>query len=73
MLQSDLEQYVFFYREPGGQWKELGGGETIYLTTEAGGAFTGNYVGLYSVGNGQKCVTPAVFKNFCYQVGKVAI
>lgn len=73
MLQSDMEWYVFFYRESGGQWKELGGGETIYLTTEVGGAFSGNYIGLYSVGNGKKCVTPAVFRDFCYQEGKVMV
>lgn len=70
MLHTDQERYVFYWREEGGVWQELGGGETIYLTTEAGGAFTGNYIGLYSAGNGKKCEAAAIFREFSYREGK---
>lgn len=65
-LKSDKEFYVFSYLSPDRLMTEIGRGETGYLTTEVGGAFTGNYIALYSAGNGEKCIKPAVFSNFIY-------
>ena len=67
LIESDLENYHFLYQERDSSVIKFGMGETAYLTTEVGGAFTGNYIGLYSVGNGKKCVTPAIFRNFIYE------
>lgn len=66
-LESDLSVYRFSYQERDGSWERLGEGEVQYLTTEVGGAFTGNYIALYSCGNGKKCVNQAVFSAFFYQ------
>ena len=66
-LESDLDEYRFSYQKADGEWEELGCGEVQYLTTEVGGAFTGNYIGLYSCGNGTKCQTSAIFSNFSYE------
>lgn len=66
-LESDLDWYRFFCREEDGSWTLLGEGEVQYLTTEVGGHFTGNYVGLYSCGNGTPCRTEAVFTDYSYR------
>lgn len=66
-LESDLEKYRFNYLGEDGDWKELGEGEVQYLTTEVGGCFTGNYIGLYACGNGELCRTAAVFTAFSYE------
>ena len=68
-LTADLGFYSFSYQRADGLWEPLGRGEVQYLTTEVGGSFTGNYIGLYSCGNGQKCKTPAVFSDFIYEGG----
>lgn len=69
MIEANLENYIFKYK-----WKKefkiLGIGETAYLTTEVGGAFTGNYFALYASGNGNRCDNPAKFKWFKYQAKK---
>ena len=65
-LESDLDYYRFFYLKEDGTWAKLGEGEVQYLTTEVGGHFTGNYIGIYSCGNGKKCSIPAVFTSFFY-------
>lgn len=64
-LEGDKNIYRFSYAL-GDQWITLGSGETQYLTTEVGGAFTGNYIALYACGNGIACQTPAAFSHFCY-------
>lgn len=66
-MESDQDFYRFFYQRPDGNWEKIGEGEVQYLTTEVGGHFTGNYIGLYSCGNGKKCETAAEFTNFTYQ------
>lgn len=66
-LESNLDNYVFYYRFQDGERRFLGQGETIYLTTEVGGSFTGNYIALYSMGNGSKCTSSAKFTNFTYK------
>ena len=63
---SDLESYRF-YATVAGERKLLGCGETKYLTTEVGGAFTGNYYAMYAVGNGKACEDRAVFRDFQYR------
>ncbi len=66
-LKSNLDYYTFNYQmSEHDKVRELGRGEVSYLTTEVGGSFTGNYIGLYSVGNGEKCITPAIFRNYHY-------
>lgn len=66
-LESDLYAYRFSYQKKDGSWERLGEGEVQYLTTEVGGCFTGNYIALYSCGNGKKCKNQAVFSDFSYQ------
>jgi xylan 1,4-beta-xylosidase len=67
LLDSDFENYIFSYKTQNGTYKELGCGEVQYLTTETGGHFTGNYIALYSVGNGKRCCTSASFMQFLYR------
>ncbi len=62
------ERYTFWYGVSKEELQYLGQGETDYLTTEVGGRFTGNYIGLYATGNGIKCKEGAKFKWFEYQV-----
>lgn len=65
-LESNTNYYTFYYTLSGGKRKLLGKGETQYLTTEVGGSFTGNYVGLYATGNGKKSRAPGIFRHFVY-------
>ena len=65
-MAADSEFYRFEFQNPDGSWEEFGRGETQYLTTEVGGNFTGNYIGLYSSGNGKKCSTCAAFSDYYY-------
>ena len=46
---------------------ELGQGEVKYLTTEVGGAFTGNFLALYASGNKQVSQVPITVEWFTYQ------
>lgn len=62
------ERYTFWYGPSKEELQYLGQGETDYLTTEVGGRFTGNYIGLYATGNGSRCKEGAKFKWFEYQV-----
>jgi xylan 1,4-beta-xylosidase len=64
-LEADMEYYTLGYIE-GDRRITLGRGETAYLTTEVGGKFTGNYIGLYATGNGKACSEKAVFNWFEY-------
>lgn len=66
-IEADRQRYVFSYSEDGAHYVELGNGETCYLTTEVGGNFTGNYIGLYATGNGEESKNYAVFHEFRYQ------
>lgn len=64
-LMADKEYYTLGYKD-GDSCVTLGKGETAYLTTEVGGKFTGNYIGLYATGNGKACSEKAVFNWFEY-------
>ena len=65
-IEANKENYIFKFSKDGVEYNEIGQGETAYLTTEVGGAFTGNYFGLYTTGNGKNCTNGAIFKNFEY-------
>lgn len=69
-LTSDRSWYRFSFAAADGSWQELGTGETQYLTTEAGGCFTGNYIALYASGNGRDMTAPARFLRFVYTPGE---
>ena len=58
-LTGSKEKYGFMYRD-GDEWKYAGEGEAQYLTTEVGGCFTGNYLGVYATR------TDAVLTSFSY-------
>lgn len=47
-LEGNREWLRFLCSADGAEFTELGGGEASYLTTEVGGCFTGNYVGIYA-------------------------
>ncbi len=64
-LQAVQGLYIFRYKHKG-ILTEIGRGEAQYLTTEVGGFFTGNYIGLYASGNGSECHNGATFKWFEY-------
>lgn len=65
-IRADKEFYYFGYSMDGASFTELGRGEVQYLTTEVGGRFTGNYIAMFSSGNGSKCDSPAKFDWFEY-------
>lgn len=59
-LEGSPEAYRFSASVDGGAFVPLGEGETQYLSTEAGGCFTGNMIALYAAG------APARFRSFSY-------
>ncbi|MCM1417436.1 MAG: glycoside hydrolase family 43 protein [Bacteroides sp.] len=60
-LEGSRDRYGFSVRIGERAFSPLGGGETRYLTTEVGGCFTGNYVGIYASG------ATARFRDFMYE------
>lgn len=66
-LTATMEHYSFSYSLNDKDFIPFGNGECAYLTTEVGGKFTGNYIGLYACGNDRACVTPAIFSYFEYK------
>jgi len=68
-LTASRERFEFRAEPAAGPAVDLGGGETRYLSTEVGGAFTGVFVGLYATGRGRICGQPARFRWFDYQPG----
>lgn len=67
-MKATPHTYSFSYIDESGKSIAVGSGEVQYLTTEAGGKFTGNYIVLYATGNGKKCVNPAYFDWFDYLI-----
>lgn len=65
-LECTKEWYHFSFATDDGELVPVGGGEAQYLTTEAGGCFTGNYIALFASGNGSVCETPAIVTAFRY-------
>ena len=64
------EEYNFAYSANGTDFTILGGGESQYLSTEAGGCFTGNMIGLYASGNGKEAKNDARVTKFTYKAIK---
>ena len=64
------EEYNFAYSADGTDFTILGGGESQYLSTEAGGCFTGNMIGLYASGNGKEAKNDAHVTKFTYKAKK---
>jgi xylan 1,4-beta-xylosidase len=56
--------YSFFYRPVDGEKTGLGTAETLDLSSEAAGGFTGVTMGMYATGNGRECSSPADFDWF---------
>jgi alpha-N-arabinofuranosidase len=65
-LKATPNTYSFCYLDGNGREIPVGSGEVHYLSTEAGGRFTGNYIVMYATGNGNKCTNPAYFDWFDY-------
>lgn len=65
-MEANKENYTFSYSFDDTKYIVIGQGETQYITTEVGGAFTGNYIGMYASGNGKDCTHPATFMFFIY-------
>ncbi len=66
-LICDRDRYAFAFAAADGEMRPMGCGETNYLSTEAGGCFTGNYIALFASGNGEKMAKSALFTAFSYQ------
>ena len=62
-------QFSFSAQSAPETFVSVGGGEAGYLTTEAGGCFTGNYIALFASGNGKPMKNAAVFHRFAYLPG----
>ena len=69
-LNGRRREYNFSYSKDGKEFTTLGGGESHYLSTEAGGCFTGNVIGLYASGNGKEAENDAYVTKFTYKAVK---
>ena len=69
-LNGRRREYNFSYSKDGKEFTTLGGGESQYLSTEAGGCFTGNVIGLYASGNGKEAKNDAYVTKFTYKAVK---
>jgi alpha-N-arabinofuranosidase len=65
-LVGTWDRWIFTAQVPGQSPLVIGEGETRYLSTEVGGAFTGVFVGPYATGRGRRCTAPAQFDWFDY-------
>lgn len=73
-LTGTKERYEFSYAakqeaEEKGEaaFTTIGGGETWYLSTETGGCFTGNYIGIYASANGAESENRACATAYTYE------
>lgn len=64
-LTGDKNKYEFGYSLGDDNYTILGAGETSYITTEVGGCFTGNYIGIYASGT-KDAVADALITEFTY-------
>jgi len=67
-IDSDPQKYSFYYADAGGDWKLLGTGLERLISSEVAAVWSGAYIGMYSSGNGKRCVGPADFDWFQYQI-----
>jgi alpha-N-arabinofuranosidase len=65
-IAANKNEYKFSYSVGGDSVREIGSGETRYLSSEVAGGFTGVYLGMYATGNGRKSLVPAEFDWFSY-------
>jgi xylan 1,4-beta-xylosidase len=65
-IDSDLHKYSFYYAGTKGDWKLLGTGLERLISSEVAAVWSGAYLGMYSSGNGKKCIAPADFDWFQY-------
>lgn len=65
-LCGSRETYAFSCLTPQGSPVPVGSGEAQYLTTEAGGCFTGNYVALYASCGEASRGNDVIFSRFSY-------
>lgn len=63
ILEGDKEWYQFAYLK-NQEHHKIGKGETRFLTTEVGGVFTGNYIGMYALS--EKNQSNVMFENLNY-------
>lgn len=66
-LSGSNDTYDFAYSTDGNCFTAFGSGETSYLTTEVGGYFTGNYIGLYTTNKDDHIHNDATFDFFDYR------
>jgi alpha-N-arabinofuranosidase len=69
-IDSDADQYRFYYAESSDNWKLLGTGLERMISSEVANVWTGAYIGMYSSGNGKKCTVPADFDWFEYKTSE---
>ncbi|MCR5154897.1 MAG: glycoside hydrolase family 43 protein [Lachnospiraceae bacterium] len=69
-LSATKENYSFAFTDEDGKRTELGSGESQYLSTEAGGCFTGNMIGLYACVKAENTKDSVLVKRFCYKSTK---
>lgn len=67
---ASKESYSFLYSTDDQNYRELGSGEAKYLTTETGGAFTGNFFALYATGNGRASRDEAIIRWVKYEAAR---
>ena len=65
-IESDAEQYRFFYAKDGGVWNLLGSGEERLIASEVANVWSGAYLGMFSECGEDAHATPADFDWFDY-------
>lgn len=69
-IDSDPEKYSFYYADSAGHWNLLGTGLERLISSEVASVWSGAYLGMYSSGNGKKCLAPADFDWFQYDTSR---
>jgi len=65
-IESDTENYKFYFAPADGEWKLLGSGLVKLLESEVADVWSGSMFGMYATGNGHPIQTPADFDWFEY-------
>ena len=63
---GNKEFYSFEFAQANNPFEKMSEVDTRFLSSVTVGGFTGNFIGLYATGNGQKANTPADFDWFSY-------
>lgn len=66
-LEGSAELYYFSYSTDGKNFTSLGKMNTRFISTEAGGGFTGAYIGLYAQKTNAKSKAKGIFERFTYK------